>query len=134
VEVIKNTHFGWLNYFPSFCNKIFIFDIKIPRKDLKNSTIPVQSEFIKNQKIMSTQIGQVVYNPETQTFAINFIVHHAYILVVTILTFIIHTWLGARVSGARKTYNVQLPHLYEAAKENGEAKSPFNNFQRGHMV
>jgi hypothetical protein len=79
-------------------------------------------------------IGQVAFNSSTQTFSINFVVSHAYLLVVTVMTFILHTWLGGRVSGARKTYNVQLPHLYEAADEKGGAKSPFNNYQRGHMV
>jgi hypothetical protein len=80
------------------------------------------------------EIGQVVFNSASQTFSINFVVSHAYLLIVTVMTFILHTYLGGRVGAARKKYNVQLPHLYEAADDKGGVKSPFNNYQRGHMV
>ena len=83
---------------------------------------------------MLTSIGQVVFNSETKTFGINFVVQHAYLLALTCFTFVIHQYLGARVGGARKTYGVKLPHLYQEPDEKGEAKSPFNNYQRGHMV
>jgi hypothetical protein len=81
-----------------------------------------------------TSIGVVIFNEATRTFTPTFVAEHAYVFIATLLIWIVHMYLGARVSGARKAYKVSLPFPYEQPNEKGEAKSDFNKYQRGHMV
>jgi glutathione S-transferase len=58
---------------------------------------------------------------------------YALVLLSGIFVYFVHHFLGHRVGSARKRFGIQYPNLYESTDAEGKLKTPFNNYQRGHM-
>jgi glutathione S-transferase len=61
-------------------------------------------------------------------------VHQSYVLLSGLFVWAVHFFLGMILVGrARRKYGIPLPNLYESHDADFKLKTPFNNYQRGHM-